>query len=281
VTGASGGFGRHAVQQLLDRGDRVVATTRRPETLQDLADAHGTDRLWIAALDVTDTARLRTVTADAFARFGRIDVVLSNAGYGLFGAAEEVSDAQLARQLSTNLVAPIQLLRACLPHFRAQGGGRWLQVVSSGGEVPDPAMSLYNASKYGLEGFFESVATELSPFGVDVTLIVPGGSRTSFNAALDIAAPLDAYRATVVSQIRSLLTGDIDPEVMRRALVGDPARIAAAILAAADAFPAPRRVVLTSVAYSGIEAGLERRLAELRAQQEIAYAADADEVEAV
>jgi NAD(P)-dependent dehydrogenase (short-subunit alcohol dehydrogenase family) len=278
ITGASGGFGRHAAEQALTRGHRVALLTRRADRLQDLVDGHGADRVWVAPLDVTDTARLRAVVDEAFVRFGRIDVVLSNAGYGLFGAAEEVSDEQLDRQLGTNLVAPMQLLRASLPGLRAQGGGRWLQVVSSGGEVPDPGMSLYNATKYGLEGFFESAAVELAPLGVDITLIVPGGSRTHFNSALDVARPLDAYDHTAVGQIRGLLSGGGDPEILRRALVGDPAKIASAILTAADTTPAPRRVVLTSTAYDAIEAALEHRLIDLRAQRDVAYDVDADDV---
>jgi NAD(P)-dependent dehydrogenase (short-subunit alcohol dehydrogenase family) len=142
VTGASRGFGRELTDQLLARGDRVAATLRRPEQLADLAAAHG-DRLWVRALDVTDTAQLREVVDAAFTELGRIDVVVSNAGYGVFGAAEALSDTQIDVLIATNLTGCIQLARAVAPHLRAQGGGRILQMSSMGGLIGFPGFALY------------------------------------------------------------------------------------------------------------------------------------------
>jgi Short-chain dehydrogenases of various substrate specificities len=132
LTGASSGIGRSLTERLLERGDTVAATARRPEQLDDLAAAHGS-RLWRRALDVTDTAAVRAVVDAAFAELGRVDVVVSNAGYGLSGAAEELTDAMIEHQIATNLVGSIQLARAVLPRLRAQGGGRIVQLSSMAG----------------------------------------------------------------------------------------------------------------------------------------------------
>jgi NAD(P)-dependent dehydrogenase (short-subunit alcohol dehydrogenase family) len=276
ITGAGSGFGFELTTLLLARGDRVAATSRHIEPLSELADRY--PRLWTAALDVTDTPAIRRVVADAFAALGRIDVVLSNAGFGLLGAAEEVSDEQLARQLDVNLVGAVQLARAVIPRLRAQGGGRIIQLSSSGGQVPDPAMSLYNASKFGIEGFYESVGMELAPFGIETTLVEPGGSRTGFNRNLALAEPIDAYRDTVVGQVRGMLGAGVDPEVLRRVVTGDPAKIARAIVDSADTSPAPKRLVLGGNTYEQVTAALRERLAALEAQRDLAYSTDADDI---
>src|SRR5699024_1545962 len=144
ITGVSSGLGRLMTERLLARGDRVVGTVRRDGTLDDLHEAYG-DRLLEARFDLTDTSSIRASVDDAFARMGRIDVVVSNGGYGLFGAAEEVTDAQIDQQLATNLTGSIQLICAVLPHLRAQGGGRIMQVSSEGGQIAYPNFSLYHA----------------------------------------------------------------------------------------------------------------------------------------
>ncbi len=130
--------------------------------------AHG-DRLWVRGLDVTDTAQLREVVDAAFAELGRIDVVVSNAGCGVVGAAEELSDTQIDALIATNLTASIQLARAVVPHLRAQGGGRILQMSSMGGHIGFPSFSLYHATKWGIEGFFKAFAPEMEPFGIHTT----------------------------------------------------------------------------------------------------------------
>jgi NAD(P)-dependent dehydrogenase (short-subunit alcohol dehydrogenase family) len=173
ITGTSSGFGRALTEQLLARGDRVVATLRKVDALNDLKAAHG-DRLHVMALDVTDGNAIQRVVDAAFATLGRIDVVISNAGYGLLGAVEEVTDAQIRHQLDTNVLGSIRLARAALPHLRKQGGGRLMQLSSMGGHIAFPALSLYHTSKWAIEGFYESLAQEVASFNIQTTLVEPG-----------------------------------------------------------------------------------------------------------
>jgi NAD(P)-dependent dehydrogenase (short-subunit alcohol dehydrogenase family) len=173
ITGASSGLGRLMTERLLVRGDRVVATTRREDSLADLQWEHG-DRLVVSVLDLTDTAGIRAVLASAFRQLGQIDVLVSNAGYGLFGAAEEVTDAQIDHQIATNLIGSIQFIRTAIPRLRQQGGGCIVQVSSEGGQIAYPNFSVYHATKWGIEGFIESVAQEVAPFGIDFIIVEPG-----------------------------------------------------------------------------------------------------------
>jgi NAD(P)-dependent dehydrogenase (short-subunit alcohol dehydrogenase family) len=179
ITGVSSGFGRELTGQLLERGDRVVGTVRDARKVTDFVERYP-DAFHAEVLDLTDTKAMREVVERSFARLGRIDVVVSNAGYGLFGAAEELSDEQVDAVIATNLVGSIQLIRAVLPHLRDQGGGRIIQISSYGGQVAFPGNSLYHATKWGIEGFAESVAQEVAPFGIGMTIVEPGGARTEF-----------------------------------------------------------------------------------------------------
>jgi NAD(P)-dependent dehydrogenase (short-subunit alcohol dehydrogenase family) len=266
ITGASSGLGLGMTSKLLERGDRVFATARRTDVIAELRSRHF-DRLRIASLDLTDTSALRRTVDGAFDG-GRMDVVVSNAGYGLFGAAEELSDSQIDRQIATNLTASIQLIRAVLPHLRAQGGGRILQVSSEGGQVAYPGFSLYHATKWGIEGFVEAVAREVAPFGIDFTLIEPGPTGTGFGAALDRAAESKIYDATPAGEVRRAITdGSFE-------LTGDADRTVDAMIAAGDDPAAARRVALGSTAFINIERELTLRLQELRAQRDVAYSAD-------
>src|SRR5437764_10031230 len=147
ITGVSSGFGRELTDQLLKRGDRVVGTVRDTGKVADLVELYP-EAFRADVLDVTDTAAIREVVERSFAQLGRIDVIVSNAGYGLFGAAEELTDEQIDQQIATNLVGSIQLIRAVLPHLRARGGGRVLQVSSEGGQIAYPGFSVYHASKW-------------------------------------------------------------------------------------------------------------------------------------
>ena len=270
VTGASSGIGRKLAEKLLARGDRVAATLRKMRALDDLRAQHG-DRLWVAPLDVTDLTRVRAVVDRAFGELGRIDVVVSNAGYGLFGAAEEVSDEQIRHQIDTNLVGSIAVIRAALPHLRAQEGGRVLQVSSEGGQVAYPSFSLYHASKWGIEGFVEATAQEVAPFGIEFTIVEPGPTRTEFGGALVSPPPMAAYENTPAGQVRrAVATGAF-------AVKGDVGKTAQAMIDAAGISPAPRRLILGSQAYTNVHAALTGRLAALEAQQEVARSADAEE----
>jgi len=193
VTGASRGMGRELVEQLLERGDRVAATLRRTGQLDDLARRHG-DRLWRHALDVTDTVAVRDVVDAAFAALGRIDVVVSNAGYGVFAAAEDLRDEQIEQMIATNLTGSIQLARAAIPHLRDQRGGLLMQMSSMGGQLTFPGFSLYHVTKWGIEGFYDSLSAEVEPFGIRTTLIEPGVVRTGFFDAATRITPSDPYR---------------------------------------------------------------------------------------
>lgn len=269
VTGASSGFGRELTQQLLEQGHRVAATVRRMDSLNELQAVHG-DRLWIAKLDVVDGEAVKSVIDQAYAELKAIDVVVSNAGYALFGAAEEVSDAQIRRQFDTNLLGSIWVARAAIPHLRAQGGGRIIQISSSVGQAAYPTMGVYAATKWGIEGFFEGTIPEIAPFGIEVTLVEPGASRTNFaSSSADGGQPLDVYDLTPAGDFRRMVAS-VGVAMFR----GDPAKVAAAIIESANQSPAPRRLTLGSDAYELVHGALSARLNALEAQRDLAHSTD-------
>jgi NAD(P)-dependent dehydrogenase (short-subunit alcohol dehydrogenase family) len=270
ITGSSSGFGRVLAEKLLARGDRVAATLRKVHALDDLKEQFG-ERLWVASLDVTDTQAIRQVTSRAFAELGRIDVVVSNAGYGLVGAAEELSDEQIRQQVDTNLIGSIQVIRAVLPHLRRQGGGRILQVSSEGGQITYPDFSLYHATKWGIEGFVEAVATEVASFGIEFTIVEPGPAKTSFGGGIVKSTPMAIYDNTPAGDVRRAL------EAGSFALKGDPLKMVQAMIDSVERTPAPLRLTLGSDAFDRIRAGLSKRLAELDAQKDIARSTELDD----
>lgn len=271
ITGASSGLGRLMCQSLLDRGDRVVASVRREAALEDMRVQYG-DNLQVMVLDISNTVAIKPAVDAAFAWAGQIDIVVSNAAYGLFGAAEELSDKQIERQIATNLMGSIQLIRAAIPFLRQQGGGRIVQLSSEGGQIAYPDFSLYHATKWGIEGFVEAVRQEVAAFGIDFLLVEPGPTATQFGAGLDIADALPAYRNTPAGELRSaLLSGEF-------AVKGDAERCVTAIIAAADAASPPLRLPLGSTAYDHIEAALKTRLNALQAMKAVAYGADRREM---
>ncbi len=269
ITGTSAGFGRVLTEALLARGDRVAATLRRTDVLDDLKASSGS-RLWVAPLDVTDTASVRAVVGRAFRELGRIDVIVSNAAYGLFGAAEELSDAQIRHQIDTNLIGSIQVIRAALPHLRAQGGGRVLQMSSEGGQIAYPNFSLYHATKWAIEGFVEAVAQEVAPFGIEFTLVEPGPTRTKFGAGLVSPPPMAVYDDTPAGEVRRAIAGGAFP------INGDPVKMVAAMLSSVERSPAPRRLLLGSDSFARVRAALVERLAALDAQREVALSTEMD-----
>ena len=270
ITGTSAGLGRIMTETLLARGDRVAATLRKPAMLDEMRDRYG-ERLWVASLDVTDTQAVRQVIDRAFGELGCIDVLVNNAAYALFGAAEEVSDEQIGRQIDTNLTGSIQVIRAALPHLRAQGGGRVLQVSSEGGQIAYPSFSLYHATKWGIEGFVEAVAQEVAPFGIEFTIVEPGPTRTNFGAALVSPPSMAAYDGTPAGDVRRAVLSGAFP------ITGDAGRTVQAMIESADRSPAPRRLTLGSGAYDRVRAAWAERLATLDAQKAIAFSADADD----
>ncbi len=272
ITGVSSGLGRLLAQKALTRGDRVVGTSRREDALPDLRERYP-QRLRIIALDLKDQSSVRAAVDRAFGEFGRIDIIVSNAAYGMLGAAEEVSDPQVRDIIATNLVGSIALIQAALPHLRRQGGGRVQQVSSEGGQIVYPGFSLYHATKWGIEGFVEAVAQEVAPFGIELTLIEPGPTRTEFGGNLAHAEPLAAYEGTPTGQTRAAVRGSW-------VIKGDPERVTEAMIRLADQEgPLPKRLVLGAEAYAGIRKALSGRIAELDSQKEISVAADFTEEE--
>ncbi|WP_345426047.1 SDR family oxidoreductase [Pseudonocardia xishanensis] len=257
VTGASRGIGRAIVEQALERGDTVVATVRNAAALPPR------ERLEVHTLDVIDTAALRAVVDTVFAAH-RVDVVVSNAGSGVFGTAEDLSDAQVATMIDVNLVASIQLARAVVPHLREQGGGALMQLSSMGGQMTFPAFGLYHAAKWGIEGFFGSLAEEVKAFGITTTLVEPGMVRTGFFDAAPRVEPSPPYRGG---------PADRAPVAVEDMPV-DEELVAAEIIRAADMADPPRRMLLGSDAYELVTAALAERLAEAEAQKDTAARAD-------
>ncbi|MBB5610076.1 MULTISPECIES: SDR family oxidoreductase [unclassified Janthinobacterium] len=268
ITGVNSGFGRLMTEQLLARGDRVAGTVRKLETMADLKQQYG-DRLWLAQLDMTQTQQIQKVVGAAFDELGKIDAIVSNAGYGLFGAAEELSDEQVVHQLATNLLGPIMLVRAALPHLRAQGGGRIIGLSTFGGQATLPGGSLYHASKWGLEGFLESIGQELAAFQIGVTIIEPGSARTNFrHGGAQLGQPLDAYQGTPAAMVHAMLKDT------SRLPLGDPTKMSSIIIDSVEQTPAPRRIVLGSDSWGIIRKALTERLAAVEAQQELAASTD-------
>ena len=268
ITGVNSGFGRLMTEALLERGDRVAGTVRKLDAMSDLKAKYG-ERLWLANLDMTDLPAVRSVVEKAFAELGMIDVIVSNAGYGLFGAAEELSDDQVVHQLATNLSGPIQLIRAALPHLRAQGGGRIIGLSTYGGQAALPGGSLYHASKWGLEGFLDSIAQELAPFKIGVSIVEPGGARTNFRfGGAQLGTQLEAYKGTPAAMVHTMIKD------VSRLPPGDPAKMAKVIIGSVDQNAAPKRIALGSDAYGAIHKALTDRLSALEAQREVAFSTD-------
>jgi NAD(P)-dependent dehydrogenase (short-subunit alcohol dehydrogenase family) len=268
ITGVSSGFGRELTRQLLDRGDGVFGTVRDTVKVSDLRDKYP-DTFTAEVLEMTDTKAVRHLVDRAFDRLGSIGVVVSNAGYGLFGAAEGLSDDQVDDIIATNLTGSITLIRAALPHLRAQGGGRIIQLSSYGGQVAFPGNSLYHATKWGVEGFCEALAREVAPFGVGVTIVEPGGARTEFRyGSARVANLMPEYDGNPAHAFQTML----DPA--NGLAPGDPARMAARIIDSVDTDPAPLRMILGSVALQSTIDTLRSRIADYERQTALAASTD-------
>ncbi|GAA3272167.1 SDR family oxidoreductase [Streptomyces lavendulae subsp. grasserius] len=253
ITGASRGFGREWAIAALERGDSVAATARDLSTLGDLRDKYG-ERLLPLRLDVTDRDADFAAVRQAHERFGRLDVVVNNAGYGHFGMVEELTEAEARAQLETNLFGALWVTQAALPFLREQGSGHILQVSSIGGISAFPLVGIYHASKWALEGMSQALAQEVAPFGIKVTLIEPGGFATDWaGSSSSTSEPLPAY-------------ADLHQEVQeqRRKRVGapgDPTASAAAVLKIVDADEPPLRCFFGSAPLGIAKADYEQRLA--------------------
>jgi len=254
ITGTSRGFGREWASAALERGDRVAGTARRTDTLDELVKQYP-DTFLPLELDVTDRQADFAAVERAAEHFGRLDVVVNNAGYGHFGAIEELTEAEVRAQLETNLFGALWVTQAALPILRGQGSGHLLQVSSIGGISAFPGIGAYHASKWALEGFSQALAAEVAPFGIHVTLIEPAGFTT------DWAGP-SAVRSAELPPYAEFWAADR----ARRATIdrGDPASSSAAVLKVVDAENPPLRIFFGRTPLSTAEADYAGRLATWR-----------------
>jgi NAD(P)-dependent dehydrogenase (short-subunit alcohol dehydrogenase family) len=258
ITGTSSGLGRALAQAALDRGDRVAATARSTDRIADLEREYP-GRAVALRLDVADRDQAQEAIDAAVTAFGRIDVLVNNAGYGVLGAVEELTDDQLRRQFETNLFGALNVTRAALPQLRRQRSGHIVALSSLSATVANAGEGAYVGSKAALEGVSESLAQELAPLGIRVTIVQPGPFRTDFaGRSLQKAEPIDDYAATV-GAARELLR-ELDGNQPN-----DPARGAAAIIEAIDADEPPVHLALGADAIEAIRAKLDERRAELDA----------------
>lgn len=267
ITGCSKGFGRFWAEAALERGDKVAATARDASTLAPLTEKYG-DSVLTLALDVQDHDADFAAVQKAHEVFGRLDVVVNNAGYGLFGAVEELSEAQARDQIETNLFGAFWVTQAALPIMREQGSGHIIQVSSIGGVTAFPEVSLYHASKWGLEAFSQSLSLEVARFGINVTLVEPAGFDTDWSGPSGVRAEqLPAYEP--MREARRQAIG-----ARKR---GDPEATGPAILKLVDAEKPPLRCFFGANAFDMVRPDYESRIANWEEWDWLAKEAHGDE----
>jgi len=265
ITGTSRGFGREWAIAALDRGDQVAATARNLDTLDDLVAKYG-DAILPIELDVTDRAAAFAAVRQAHERFGRLDVVVNNAGYGHFGMIEEVTEDEIRAQLETNVLGALWVTQAALPYLRERGSGHFLQVSSIGGVSAFMNTGAYHASKWALEGFSQSLSQEVAGFGIKVTLIEPAGYSTDWSgSSAKHSAPLPAYDPVRDEAART--------RAQRYSAPGDPAATRDAILRVVDSDNPPLRLFLGDSPLRIAVADYGSRLAAWARWQPVAVAA--------
>ena len=268
ITGASKGFGRALAEAALAAGDQVVAAVRNPDSVADLRITYG-DRIVSVQFDARDTSRAAGLVELAVEHFGRLDVVVNNAGRAIVGAAEEVTDAQLRDLMDLHLFGPAALVRAVLPVMRAQGSGTIVQMSSQGGRTSFPGVSTYSASKFALEGWSEALAGEVAPFGIRVMLVEPSRFRTAFNAAdvLDFTEVSPTYQE-ILAAVRADMAGTDGTQE------GDPAKAADINVSLAHAEEVPLRLPLGAEAVQRLTAAYQRGLEGVGQWADLARSAD-------
>lgn len=268
ITGSSTGFGRSLAEAVLQTGDRLIATARKPEQLADLVEQYP-ETVKAIALDVTQPEQIQTALAQAVEAFGRIDVLVNNAGYGLIGALEEVSDEQIRRNFETNLFGVINMMRAILPTMRQQGSGHIVNMSAIAGFTNELGFSIYGGSKFALEGVSEALRGEVEPFGIKVTIVEPGPFRTDFiGRSLDrVTQPMPEYEPTVGKFFNFLNT-------IEGKQPGDPEKAANAIIQMVKSDNPPLRLVLGKYAYSKFRKKIESLNQELDGWAELAMNTD-------
>ena len=273
ITGASRGFGRIWAEAALMRGDKVAATARTLADVADLKERFGSSVLPLA-LDVTNAEQVQHAVQQAHAHFGKLDVVLNNAGYSLVGTVEEASEAEVRAVFDTNYFGTLRVIQAALPLLRKQGSGHIVGVSSGLGIITMPLIGFYCATKWAFEALHESLADEVKGFGIKVTLLEPGAYATGFGspASRKMAAGLDAY-AGLRKQLHARLSG------IER---GDPQATAEAVLKIVDANDPPLRVILGNMILPAVRAAYASRLATWEAWEAVSNAAQGESrVEAI
>lgn len=250
ITGASRGFGKLWAEAFLERGDQVAATARNLDDLKDLSTKYG-DLVLPLQLDVTNKEQTHEVLKKAHDHFGKIDVLINNAGYGLFGTIEEVSEEDARKQMEVNFFGLLWVTQAILPYMRTQGSGHIIQVSSLLGLVTVPTLGIYNASKFAVEGLTETLATEVKEFGIHVSLIEPNGYETDWaGSSATHAAGIPAY-----DNLKEHLRNGFNPDDY-----GVPATTVPAVLALVDNATPPLRLLLGKVGPPTVKAVYEQRL---------------------
>lgn len=265
ITGASRGFGKLWAEAFLKRGDKVAATARNLAALDDLVAKYG-DNILPVQLDVTNREAVVKAVNEVAEHFGRIDILINNAGYGLFGTVEETSEEQARAQMETNFFGLLWVTQAVLPVMRKQKSGHIIQVSSFLGLTTLPMLGLYNASKFAVEGLSETVASEVAHLGIKFTLIEPNGFATEWagNSAIQTTADISDYAPVRAAFAKS---GD-NPDTW-----GKPEATVPAILKITDSANPPLRLLLGKIAYQGIENEYTKRLAEIKEWKEVSIAA--------
>lgn len=266
ITGVSSGFGYEMTKQLLEKGDTVIGTVRNTAKVQNFVEKYP-DTFDCKLLDVTDRNAVEQTVHDSFEKHGKIDVVVSNAGYGLFGCVEELKDEEISHIVATNLMGSIALLKTAVPYLRKQGGGRLIQMSSYGGQVAYAANSMYHATKFGIEGFCEAFAQEVAQFNIGVTIVEPGGARTEFRYGSAKVAELMPEYENCHGFLNML-----DPA--NGLAPGDPAKMAQRIIESTEKTPAPLRMVLGSQALRATLERLRERIADYETQTDLAASTD-------
>ena len=268
ITGCSTGFGRELAGQVLAQGDRVVLTARKPEQVQDIA-ARYPGSAHVLSLDVTNEEAIRKAVADAEAHFGRIDVLVNNAGYGYFSAIEEGEDAEIRRQFETNVFGLMSLTRHVLPGMRSRRSGHIINISSIGGLLAFPATGYYHATKWAVEGFSESLSREVAPLGIKVTIVEPGAFRTDWSgrSVIESKALIDDYDATAGLRRRQARANSGKQP-------GNPALGAAAIIKAVAMEQPPLRLPLGSDAHRLLTARADELRASFEAVEALSISTD-------
>ena len=270
VTGSSRGLGRSITAAVLAKGDNIAATARNPKQLEELVTQYPS-QIIVLPVDVTNREQIDKAVKDTIEKFGRIDVLVNNAGVGITGAIEEFSNEQMDSQLHINLNGPIDVTRAVLPYMRKQRSGSILNVSSVGGRVGSAGFSMYQAAKFGLQGFTEVLSKEVGSFGIKVTSIEPGGLRTDWASnSMTYAEPIDDYK-NILQSLKDYIKTIIP--------LGNPNKAAQVIIDLVDHPEPPVHLVLGSDAVAILEVVDADRKAEFEKWKPISISTDFDDVE--